>query len=183
MFLPHTCGKFSLYLYSSLFFPLIFPYNLRFFLLFFLLFSVCLNWILFFFSYFQLFLSIIHPLTDACSVYNLLAIPASAGLFFPLFHLQLPPYICAAAMALSSSTVIGSSLLLRRYCYSTSVFIRSSYYRLFLHPFLLYCASIPSIPFCSVHGDTSILAITMCKIVGLSVSFYLRLLYLFLSRV
>jgi Cu+-exporting ATPase len=47
--------------------------------------------------------------------YNTLAIPLAAGLLFPATHSLLPPWIAALAMALSSVSVVGSSLLLRLY--------------------------------------------------------------------
>lgn len=39
----------------------------------------------------------------------------AAGVLYPPFHFQLPPWVAGACMALSSVTVVGSSLLLRRY--------------------------------------------------------------------
>lgn len=47
--------------------------------------------------------------------YNVLMIPVAAGALFPLTHAQLPPWVAGACMALSSVSVVGSSLLLRRY--------------------------------------------------------------------
>ncbi|KAI7843072.1 hypothetical protein COHA_003243 [Chlorella ohadii] len=47
--------------------------------------------------------------------YNLLAVPIAAGALYPPLHWQLPPWVAGAAMALSSVTVVCSSLLLRRY--------------------------------------------------------------------
>lgn len=47
--------------------------------------------------------------------YNIFAIPLAAGLFFPFLKISLPPWVSGAAMALSSVTVVCSSLLLRRY--------------------------------------------------------------------
>jgi Cu+-exporting ATPase len=47
--------------------------------------------------------------------YNLTMIPVAAGCLYPTMHFQLPPWIAGACMALSSVSVVGSSLLLRRY--------------------------------------------------------------------
>lgn len=47
--------------------------------------------------------------------YNTLAIPIAAGIFYPITHTALPPYVAAFAMALSSVSVLTSSLSLNRY--------------------------------------------------------------------
>jgi hypothetical protein len=47
--------------------------------------------------------------------YNTLAIPIAAGIFYPITHKALPPYVAAFAMALSSVSVLASSLSLNRY--------------------------------------------------------------------
>ncbi|MBD3883348.1 copper-translocating P-type ATPase [Phormidium tenue FACHB-886] len=46
--------------------------------------------------------------------YNLLGIPAAAGVFLPSFHLALSPAAAGAFMAFSSISVVTNSLLLRR---------------------------------------------------------------------
>lgn len=48
-------------------------------------------------------------------VYNVVMIPVAAGVFYPAFHRQLPPWIAGACMAFSSVSVVMSSLMLRRY--------------------------------------------------------------------
>lgn len=47
-------------------------------------------------------------------VYNALGVPVAAGVFYPLFGWTLSPIIAAAAMALSSVSVVGNALRLRR---------------------------------------------------------------------
>jgi Cu+-exporting ATPase len=47
-------------------------------------------------------------------VYNAAGMPIAAGLLYPLFGLMLSPIIAAAAMALSSVSVVGNALRLRR---------------------------------------------------------------------
>lgn len=46
-------------------------------------------------------------------VYNSAGVPVAAGVLYPFFGLTLSPAIAAAAMALSSVSVIGNSLRLR----------------------------------------------------------------------
>ena len=46
-------------------------------------------------------------------VYNTLGVPVAAGLFYPIFGALLSPMIAAAAMSLSSVSVIGNALRLR----------------------------------------------------------------------
>ncbi|XP_031278477.1 copper-transporting ATPase RAN1 [Pistacia vera] len=47
--------------------------------------------------------------------YNVVAIPVAAGALFPSLGIILPPWVAGACMALSSVSVVCSSLLLRRY--------------------------------------------------------------------
>jgi len=47
--------------------------------------------------------------------YNVLLIPVAAGVFFPITGWQLSPALAAGAMALSSVSVVGNSLRLRRF--------------------------------------------------------------------
>jgi Cu+-exporting ATPase len=46
-------------------------------------------------------------------VYNALGVPIAAGVFYPLFGWTLSPIVAAAAMALSSVSVVGNALRLR----------------------------------------------------------------------
>jgi P-type Cu+ transporter len=47
-------------------------------------------------------------------VYNVLGVPVAAGVLYPLVGLLLNPMIASAAMTLSSVSVIGNALRLRR---------------------------------------------------------------------
>jgi len=47
-------------------------------------------------------------------VYNAAGVPIAAGVLYPFFGILLSPIIAAAAMALSSVSVVGNSLRLRR---------------------------------------------------------------------
>jgi len=46
-------------------------------------------------------------------VYNLAGVPIAAGVLYPAFGVTLSPIVAAAAMALSSVSVIGNALRLR----------------------------------------------------------------------
>ena len=47
-------------------------------------------------------------------IYNIIAIPVAAGVFYPLFGLSMSPMVAAAAMSLSSVFVVSNSLRLTR---------------------------------------------------------------------
>jgi Cu+-exporting ATPase len=47
-------------------------------------------------------------------IYNAAGVPVAAGALYPVFGILLSPVIAAAAMALSSVSVIGNALRLRR---------------------------------------------------------------------
>ena len=48
-------------------------------------------------------------------MYNILAIPFAAGVWFPYTHMQVPPQYAGLSMAMSSITVVASSMSLRLY--------------------------------------------------------------------
>jgi Cu+-exporting ATPase len=48
-------------------------------------------------------------------IYNIIGIPIAAGILIPWFGIQLNPIIAAAAMAMSSVSVVSNSLLLNRF--------------------------------------------------------------------
>jgi P-type Cu+ transporter len=47
-------------------------------------------------------------------IYNALGVPVAAGVLYPTFGILLSPIIAAAAMALSSVSVVGNALRLRQ---------------------------------------------------------------------
>lgn len=47
-------------------------------------------------------------------IYNAVGVPVAAGVLYPVFAVLLSPMIAAAAMSLSSISVIGNALRLRR---------------------------------------------------------------------
>jgi Cu+-exporting ATPase len=47
-------------------------------------------------------------------IYNIMGVPIAAGALYPLFGLMLSPAIAAAAMSLSSVSVVANALRLRR---------------------------------------------------------------------
>jgi Cu+-exporting ATPase len=48
-------------------------------------------------------------------IYNVIGIPVAAGVLYPVFGLRLTPAMGAAAMAVSSVSVVSNSLRLRRF--------------------------------------------------------------------
>jgi Cu+-exporting ATPase len=46
-------------------------------------------------------------------VYNTLGVPIAAGILYPVFGLLVNPMVAAAAMSLSSVSVVGNALRLR----------------------------------------------------------------------
>ncbi len=48
-------------------------------------------------------------------IYNFISVPLAAGVWFPWTHMTLPPHYAGLAMALSSISVVISSMLLRLY--------------------------------------------------------------------
>lgn len=48
-------------------------------------------------------------------IYNILAVPFAAGVWFPWTHILLPPHYAGLSMALSSISVVISSMMLMRY--------------------------------------------------------------------
>ncbi len=48
-------------------------------------------------------------------IYNTIGIPIAAGILYPFFHILLDPIIAAAAMAMSSVSVVSNAALLRGY--------------------------------------------------------------------
>jgi Cu+-exporting ATPase len=47
-------------------------------------------------------------------IYNTLGVPIAAGVLYPAFGLLLSPIIAAAAMSLSSVSVVGNALRLKK---------------------------------------------------------------------
>ncbi|MBP2649014.1 MAG: Copper-translocating P-type ATPase, partial [Gemmatimonadetes bacterium] len=53
-------------------------------------------------------------------VYNIICIPVAAGVLYPVFGIRLTPTMAAAAMALSSVSVVTNSLRLKRFTNSVN---------------------------------------------------------------
>jgi Cu+-exporting ATPase len=52
-------------------------------------------------------------------IYNIICIPIAAGVLYPFFGLRLTPTMAAAAMALSSVSVVANSLRLKRFTHDS----------------------------------------------------------------
>ncbi|HMC66829.1 MAG TPA: copper-transporting ATPase, partial [Gemmataceae bacterium] len=48
-------------------------------------------------------------------IYNILSIPVAAGALYPILHILITPIWASAAMSLSSLSVVGNALRLRRF--------------------------------------------------------------------
>jgi Cu+-exporting ATPase len=47
-------------------------------------------------------------------IYNAVGVPLAAGVLYPVFGITLSPMVAAVAMSLSSVSVVGNALRLRR---------------------------------------------------------------------
>ena len=54
-------------------------------------------------------------------IYNVLGVPLAAGVLYPTFGILLSPMIASLAMSLSSVSVVGNALRLRKLKYSLDV--------------------------------------------------------------